>query len=139
MEKKSQEWMEKFRISLGEKYKYILISELKNYEIFKCDCDEVVLNEDDELLEISLEIVLDYLGACDGDAHSLGYMINQINNDIRDVLYRFIVDKKTFKFSKGGKDDDPMLTDGMFMEFIYKLDEKHQAQVWYKFEYDEYL
>lgn len=138
MEKKSQEWMDKFRKNLGEKYKYILTSELKNYELLSCECDEVILDKNDELMEISLDINVDYMGGCNGDSYSIAYMINQINNDLRDVLYKFIVDKKTLKFRKSS-DDDPMLTDGLFIDFIYKIDEKHEAKIYYKYEYDEYL
>jgi len=105
MEKKSQEWMDKFR---------------------------------NELMEISLDINLDYMGGCNGDSYSIAYMITQINNDLRDVLYKFIVDKKTLKFRKAS-DNDPMLTDGLFIDFIYKIDEKHEAKIYYKYEYDEYL
>ena len=138
MEKKSQEWLDKFRNTLGEKYKYILTSELKNYEVLSCFCDEVILDKDDELMEISLDIHVDFMGGCNGDSYSIGYMINQINDDLRDVLYKFIVDKKTLKFRKAS-DNDPMLTDGLFIDFIYKIDEKHEAKIYYKYEYDEYL
>ncbi len=137
MEKKSQDWLDKFRNNLGEKYKYILTSELKNYELFSCICDEVVVSEKDELLEIGLEIHLDYMGGCNGDSNDIGYMINQMNSDVRDVLYKFIIDKKTFKFRKSS-DEDPMLTDGLFLDFIYKIDEKHEGKIYYKYEYDEY-
>lgn len=136
MEKKSQEWIEKFRIAIGEKYKYLLMSELKkNYEIFDCKCDEVVLDEDDELQELSLDIHLDYMGSCDGDAHSIGWMINKINDELRDFLYIYTLDSKTFKFSKNNP--ATMLTDGFFYEITYKVDEKHEAKVNYKYEYPQ--
>lgn len=136
MEKKSQEWIEKFRIVIGDKYKYLLISELKkNYEILDCKCDEVILDEDDELLELGLEIHLDYMGSCDGDAHSIGWMINKINDELRDFLYVYTIDPKTFKFSKNNP--APMITDGFFEEFNYKADERHEALVHYKYEYPQ--
>lgn len=137
MEKKSQEWLDKLRNTIGDKYRYILMSELKNYDLINCFCDEVVLDEKDELMEISLDIKVDFMGGCNGDSYSIGYMINQMNDDLRDVLYKFIVDKKTLKFRKAS-DNDPMLTDGLFIDFTYKLDEKHEATIYYKFEYEEF-
>ena len=137
MEKKSQEWLDKMRNTIGDKYRYLLMSELKNYDLINCFCDEVVLNEKDELMEISLDIKVDYMGGCNGDSYSIGYMINQMNDDLRDVLYKFIVDKKTLKFRKPS-DNDPMLTDGVFIDFTYKIDEKHEATIYYKFEYEDF-
>lgn len=30
-----------------------------------------------------------------------------------------------------------MLNDGLFLDFIYKIDEKHEAKIFYKYEYEE--
>ena len=133
MEKKSQEWYTKFQQTLSEKYLYILKSELKNYDVLKCYCDEIIHDNNGNILELSLDVQVDYTGAIDGDAHSIGWMLDKINDDIRDVLYKFAVHKETYKFTKGY--DDFFLTDGTFLEVNYKLDEKHEAHVFYKYEY----
>ena len=133
MEKKSQEWYTKFQQTLSEKYLYILKSELKNYDVLKCYCDEIIHDNNGNILELSLDVQVDYTGAIDGDAHSIGWMLDKINDDIRDVLYKFAVHKETYKFTKGY--DDFFLTDGTFLEVNYKLDEKHEAYVYFKYEY----
>ena len=133
MEKKSQEWYTKFQQTLSEKYLYILKSELKNYDVLKCYCDEIIHDNNGHILELSLDVQVDYTGAIQGDAHSIGWMVNKINDDIREILYRFAVHKETYKFTKGY--DDFFLTDGTFLEVNYKLDEKHEAYVFYKYEY----
>ena len=133
MEKKSQEWYTKFQQTLSEKYLYILKSELKNYDVLKCYCDEIIHDNNGHILELSLDVQVDYTGAIQGDAHSIGWMVNKINDDIREILYRFAVHKETYKFTKGY--DDFFLTDGTFLEVNYKLDEKHEAYVYFKYEY----
>ena len=133
MEKKSQEWYTKFQQTLSEKYLYILKSELKNYDVLKCYCDEIIHDNNGYILELSLDVQVDYTGAIDGDSHSIGWMLDKINDDIRDVLYKFAVHKETYKFTKGY--DDFFLTDGTFLEVNYKLDEKHEAYVYFKYEY----
>lgn len=132
MEKYSQEWLLGFKKSLSEKYKYLISFELPKYEIFKVEIDDIeIIN--DELSFLTIDIHLDFLGSCDGDATSLCNMFERINNDIRRVLLKYHLDKKTLKFSKGSQDF--LLNEIVFMKFEYSVDEKHEAHVYTTFDY----
>jgi hypothetical protein len=120
---------------LSEKYKFLLSDDLrKSYDVQSVLIDEIILTDDGTLEEINMEIVVDYLGSCDGDSYSIGHMIRRISEDITDTLYKYVVDDKTFKFTKDYS-GNVQVSEPFFLSFDYKADEIHLAKLWVKYEY----
>lgn len=121
---------------MSEKYKFLLTNDLrKSYDVQMVLIDEIIMNDDGSIVEINMEILLDYLGSCDGDSHSLGYMIRKISEDVTDTLYKYVVDDKTYKFTKDYQ-GYVIVSEPFFLSFDYKADETHLARLWVKYEYN---
>jgi len=134
MEKYSVESIEKYKKVLSEKYQYLLISEMKNYEIQDVDVTDVSF-EGGRLVEIDVDVKLDYQGACDGDSNSIGYMLTKISNDIHEFFSEKQIDPSTMRFSDK-RITNQYVNDPQFLNFNYKMDELHEALVWVRINYD---
>lgn len=120
---------------LSEKYKFLLTNDLRNtYDVQSVLIDEIILDNDGSIEEISMEIVLDYLASCDGDSYSIGHMMRRISEDVSDVLYKYVIDNKTFKFTRD-ESFPVQVSEPFFLTFDYKVDETHLARLWVKYEY----
>jgi Fe-S cluster biogenesis protein NfuA len=134
MEKYSVESIEKYKKVLSEKYKYLLVSEMKNYEIQDVWVTDVSF-EGGRLVEIDVDVQLDYQGACDSDSNSIGYMLTKISNDLHEFFSEKQIDPKTMRFSDK-RITNQYVNDPQFLNFNYKMDELHEGLVWVRINYD---
>lgn len=134
MEKFSQEWREKFMKNLSEKYKFLMSSELKNYDIFEVSVYDVEIR-DEEIEGYEVDVRVDYLGSCDFDAYSISNMMKKVSEEIQDFVYKHHLDPKTFKFTQT---DVPsvIVNEPTVLEFKYVADEKHEFYLGVNVRYD---
>jgi protein involved in sex pheromone biosynthesis len=136
MEKFSKEWKYRYKETLTEKFKYLFLSEMhKHFELINLQVTDISYNGD--VMEgMDVDVEIDYQGACDGDAHSVGHMLSIISNQVHEFFFKHQIDPVTFKF-KGGDVDGLIINDPMILEFHYKLDELHKVLLYITMNYDQ--
>jgi len=132
--KYSKEWATDFKKTLEEKYLYLLESELVKlkYEILFFQVDEIIMNGD-RIDEISLDIKVDYLGPCDGEASDLTDMIEKVSNDVHHFFSTWHPDPTTFKMSKK---NPGIVSEPFFLKINYNADELHSFLIYIRLNYD---
>lgn len=124
----------KIQESLSEKYRYLFINDFKRtYDLVTLEVVDVELNEN-KITEFSLDVKIDDTRAIDGDASSIGYMLIQANDDIREFLYKYPVNPNNGRIDTTIQDF--MVNDGLFLNFDYKLDESHMMEITFRVSYE---
>lgn len=133
MEKNSELKRKKFKANLSEKFRYLFISEVKNYELFNLAVTDVDWNDDNTIREMSVDLELDYQGACDGEHHQLCRMLEKISNDVHTFFFQHQIDPKTLKFSS--EVNNLTINDPYFLSLDFKLDELHKCLIYVRIDY----
>lgn len=129
MEKFSSEWRQKYAETLSEKLKYLFISSMhKHFELFELRVSDISF-DGDTIEGMDVDVTVDYHGACDGDARSVGHMLTIISDSIHEFFYNHQIDPKTFKFTKEDV-EGLIINDPMILEFEYKMDELHKVSLY---------
>lgn len=130
----TKEWLSEYQERLSEKYKFLMISQLKNYDIFDFIIDEIILSKDTiSIGEMTITTVLDYNKPCSGDAYDIGRILREMEEDLNRFFYNHLVDPVSFKFSKTTK---AVVHGPLILEFDYKLDESHKVTAAIRIDYD---
>lgn len=124
----------KIQESLSEKYRYLFINDFKRtYDLVALEVIDVELDKE-KITEFSLDVKIDDTRAYDGDASSIGYMLRQANDDIREFLYKYPVNPNNGRIDTTIQDF--MVNDGLFLNFDYKLDESHMMEITFRVSYE---
>lgn len=125
---------EKLQEILDEKLYYLFVSTFKGkYDLMSLSVSDISM-KDGEIYEMDIDLKVDSLKACDGHAWDISNMLKTTDEDIREFLYRFPVNPKTgqidIKYS-----DNIQVSDGLYLNIEYSLDEKHYFLLTYRIDY----
>ena len=83
---------------------------------------------------MSVDLKIDDTRANDGNSGSIGYMLREANDNIREFLYKYPVNPTNGRIDT--KFENFIVSDGLFLDFEYKLDETHNMTITYRVNYE---
>lgn len=118
---------------LSEKYRYLFISELgKIYDLLEIGVE--VSFHNDIISELQVDLKVDDTRSNNSDAYDIGRMLREVDDNVREFLYKYPVNPKTIKIDTTF--NDFIVHGALFLDIEFKLDEKHEMLVTFRVDYE---